>query len=1752
MEIESYSISRLRVFLFILMMLSAKNISAQEINPYEFEYNATITARLQLNGSDYDTEDASILAYSGSELRGRIDAGQDIQGHKVYFLMVYLRNTSEEIEFKISGLPNTSKAVPIRNKITLSADDVIGSPNSPQILNADIELSGKVTENGNGKNGVTIDFGDGTTILTGNGGKFTRKVEPGWSGNITAQKGCYTLTPTIGYPITNIDEDKTDIDFTAQKDLVTISGKVTDRNGQGVIGVNINLTNNGGTTTTNSNGEYSIAVECGWSGDIYAEKDGYTITPTEDHEVENLTEDIIDVDFYAELIYYTISGIVTKNGLGLEGVLIEYNGGSTETDANGNYSFTVKYGVSGTITATKDCYNITPLEIPYSNVTGNIIGQNFEAEYLYYEVSGEIKDTYNNPIANVTINCSYSSVTAKTDANGYYSILLPCNWSGLITVSKTNFEFTPSQIEITELKENSGNNDFTGRSLLKIYGYVYDEITSEPLEDIGIYFRSDENHSFYTYTNSEGYYEKEVSEGWSGEVEPLKEGYRFQPLKRKFNNFSTSYRLDFGAQKIQREISGYIFNIHKKPLPDVDITYSNGEGVVKTDSNGFYTNEVDYGWSGTVTPSLSDYTFTPVNYSYTNVSTYEYFDQNFEAEGTIKDLFVGPTFTYLPAIGGTSKIVVENKGNAHMNWNASITQGTDWIRIDSGAVGLNNGIIYISYDPIVGTERSGSITVTADGALNSPQTINLPQEFGFGNEVFNTALDGSENDLYGTSLGRWGDYIVIGASGDDDSKGSAYICKKVGPIWSFQQKIYAADGQPGDYFGYSVDIDSNYIVVGAYGDDIYTGSIYVYKRTNETWIQAAKLTASDKANNDQLGYSVSISGNYIIAGAHGENTLGNSSGAAYFFEKPASGWTDSTENQKILINDGSAGDSFGLSVALHNDIAVISAPSKSLNSYNVGAVYLFKYSSNLWSEVSKILPDENFQNSYFGWNCDINKENFVINSEGYSYIYAYDNINYNLDAKVKPIDGNIYHWSDISITKSFVAVSGRKFSETSTCVYIFKRELESSSNWHHYSTVIPSGNIHNDFANKSVLIYGTNLMVGAPSHENDKGRLYSYNAPYFNGPGQTYTISGTIINSSNQQPIENVVVNFTNGVSSSITDASGNYGTEVEYGWSGTAAPFKEGFNFTPIKLEFNNVVSNLTNQNFSGTAPTAIIILDPTIHYVPVSSGSITISISNTGSGMMNWVSQIDSSDNWLSIVSDTLGIDNDTITVNFDSFAGDQRTGKIIVSSPDALNNPQYAEIRQISESANIFNFAPLDAAQDDEFGSSLAVSDSFAVIGAPNDDDKGSASGSVYVLKKGTDDTWTQYQKLVPDDLTNGNRFGYSIDMNSHYIIVGTSANCAYIYKLNNNIWELQSKLTATFTDQNAFGTSVAISDNFLVVGDPYLNVSGLLRGAISFFKNNGNSWDFHEGIIAPDGKTQFGRVIKISGNYIIVSENNSAYIYKFDGQNFVENAVLSETNVQYFAYGLSIDGNYAFCHALPGGEDYEKVYVYKKDSNDNWTLFQTINNPQGPNLSYSQFGYTISSEGNNLLISDMNMNLSPRKVYIYKFVNNQWTLKQTFSNNSGNANQFGRYIDVDNKTVLVGAPRDHYEENNIYFCGTSYFYNIYSDISPLQKSGAALVRDVNNIKEIPTEFALYQNYPNPFNPITTINFDLPEKSFVSLVIYNILGERVVELTNGELNAGYHKVSFDASRFSSGIYIYRIIANDFVDTKKMILLK
>ena len=112
--------------------------------------------------------------------------------------------------------------------------------------------------------------------------------------------------------------------------------------------------------------------------------------------------------------------------------------------------------------------------------------------------------------------------------------------------------------------------------------------------------------------------------------------------------------------------------------------------------------------------------------------------------------------------------------------------------------------------------------------------------------------------------------------------------------------------------------------------------------------------------------------------------------------------------------------------------------------------------------------------------------------------------------------------------------------------------------------------------------------------------------------------------------------------------------------------------------------------------------------------------------------------------------------------------------------------------------------------------------------------------------------------------------------------------------------------------------------------------------------------------------------------------------------------------------------------------------------------------------------------------------------------------------------------------------------------------FSDNMSYSNEVAAILTDVRAEGGIPTEFALNQNYPNPFNPSTSIKFAVPKISNVKIAVYDIAGREIATIVDEQMNAGYYSIQWNASNIASGIYFYKLQTEDFVNVKKMILLR
>jgi hypothetical protein len=319
----------------------------------------------------------------------------------------------------------------------------------------------------------------------------------------------------------------------------TISGRVTDASAAGIQGVTITFSNGGGTTTTNSNGNYSRSVTYGWSGSATPAKSGYNFDPTS-IPYANVTSNTSGQNFSGTLQTRSISGRVTDaSAAGIQGVTITFSngGGTTTTNSNGNYSRSVTYGWSGSATPAKSGYNFDPTSIPYANVTSNTSGQNFSGTLQTRSISGRVTDASAAGIQGVTITFSDGGGTTTTNSNGNYSRSVTYGWSGSATPAKSGYNFDPTSIPYANVTSNTSGQNFSGTLQTRSISGRVTDASAAGIQGVTITF-SDGGGT--TTTNSNGNYSRSVTYGWSGSATPAKSGYNFDPTSIPYANVTSN------------------------------------------------------------------------------------------------------------------------------------------------------------------------------------------------------------------------------------------------------------------------------------------------------------------------------------------------------------------------------------------------------------------------------------------------------------------------------------------------------------------------------------------------------------------------------------------------------------------------------------------------------------------------------------------------------------------------------------------------------------------------------------------------------------------------------------------------------------------------------------------------------------------------------------------------------------------------------------------------------------------------------------------------------------------------------------------------------------------------------------------------------------------------------------------------------------------------------------------------------------
>jgi len=254
--------------------------------------------------------------------------------------------------------------------------------------------------------------------------------------------------------------------------------------------------------------------------------------------------------------------------------------------------------------------------------------------------------------------------------------------------------------------------------------------------------------------------------------------------------------------------------------------------------------------------------------------------------------------------------------------------------------------------------------------------------------------DGAARDDFGMALALAGDVVVVGAPRDDDNgtdSGSAYVFERIGTTWVERAKLLASDGAASHDFGRSVSISGTDVVVGApaFGGN-GTGSAYVFQEPVGGWsgtlTEDARLLASDGALDDGFGFPVAISGDTLVVAAVNDDTHGQASGVVYLFEKPLGGWSGTlNEDAKLLASDGTAFDTFGFSTAISGTRVLVGAQGNDDSGLQSGSAYVFKKPLSGWSgirnEAARLIPSDIAAGDLFGVPLAISGDTAVVGAQ---------------------------------------------------------------------------------------------------------------------------------------------------------------------------------------------------------------------------------------------------------------------------------------------------------------------------------------------------------------------------------------------------------------------------------------------------------------------------------------------------------------------------------------------------------------------------------------------------------------------------------------------------------------------------------------------------------------------------------------------------------------------------------------------------
>ena len=879
-------------------------------------------------------------------------------------------------------------------------------------------------------------------------------------------------------------------------------------------------------------------------------------------------------------------------------------------------------------------------------------------------------------------------------------------------------------------------------------------------------------------------------------------------------------------------------------------------------------------------------------------------------------------------------------------------------------------------------------------------------------------------------------------------------------------KLTAGDGLRGDEFGYSVAVDGNTAVIGAYQDDHTdddsntignAGSAYVFTKVSGVWRQLAKLTADDGAANDEFGYSVAVDGDTIVVGTHQNDADSNDNdeGAAYVFTKPASGWADMTQTAKLTAFGAAAGDEFGISVAVDGNTILVGAHQ---NDSDDGAAYVFTKPFTGWadsSETAKLIASDAAADDEFGISVALDGDTAVIGARqdddngsqsGSAYVFTKVSGVWSQKAKLIASDGaaNDEFGISVAVDGDTAVIGARQGDTRNGAAYVFTKV---SGVWSQKAKLTADDGAADDEFGISVAVEGDTAVIGAyqdDDHGDLSGSAYVFTQDSSGGWRQRDKLTASD-GAARDRYGYSVGVSGDTVVVGAYSDDSNEANTGAAYflripGWTDIRDSDDE---------TISHIVTGLTNDEEHTFQVRGVNAAGAGLASARA-RGTPTFAIPNRPTGLA-------------AAAGDTV------VDLSWDD------------PEDSTIEKYQLLEIIQGGKLSTASTDDPV--VRGDGFGISVAVDGNTAVIGAYKDDDAGADSGSAHVFTRSSSTAaWSWAAKLTASDAAANDEFGISVAIEGDTIVVGAHQNdaddqdndegAAYVFIKVSGVWGQKTKLTASDAAANdEFGISVAVHDDTVVVGahlknanDDDVDITDDVAdsgAAYVFTKPESGGWaDATEAakLTASDAAANdaFGISVAVHDETVVVGahqndaddqDNNEGAAYVFikpesgGWADATETAKLTADNAaENDAFGISVavhgETVVVGAHKYDVGVGTEKAnagaaYVFIKPESGGWA-----DGTETPKLIASdamrgdEFGIAVAVDDNEDTIVvgaylDDDNGDNAGSAYVFTRDSNGWSQKTKLTGPSrGKGDWLGYSVAVAGDTVLAGA----YKSNN----------------------------------------------------------------------------------------------------------------------------